>query len=301
MSDRRIVGFIRARRSLAVEDRRDAADHAAARVALDRLAGERLPDVGRVAVPAAASRARRSRWSRRRPATAPLTASTPGFDARNAANRASRAAASDPEVHHDTTSSCFVLFVALVGASPPQAPARARAPRRPRRRGAGAAHAAPPAGRGGPAARAPDRASRTGSPPVTLGSALQVVERVEPDDREAPGGDDEREGRARRVHELALHQRHDRAAHDRHHEAGRAELRRRPEALQGDAVDRREHQRQAERQRDDRDHAGHVRARHREQAQPHGQEGEHREHLGRADAARSPRSSGSARRGRPAG
>ena len=35
---------------LALEDRRDAADHAAARVALHRLAGERLPDVGRVVV-----------------------------------------------------------------------------------------------------------------------------------------------------------------------------------------------------------------------------------------------------------
>src|SRR3954447_11448365 len=60
------------------------------------------------------------------PGTAPLTMSTSGLDARNAANRASRAAASDPEVHHDTTSSFFVLFVALVGALPHAASASAK-------------------------------------------------------------------------------------------------------------------------------------------------------------------------------
>src|SRR4051795_1537219 len=60
------------------------------------------------------------------PGTAPLTMSTPGLDARNAANSASRAAASDPDVHHDTTSSFFVLFVALVGALPHAASASAK-------------------------------------------------------------------------------------------------------------------------------------------------------------------------------
>ena len=109
------------------------------------------------------------------PATAPLTASTPGFDARNAAKRASRAAASDPEVHHDTTSSCFVLVVALVGASPPHAPERQRERRdgRDRREAPAGGHAAPPAGRAGRAGQATDAASRTGSPPITLGSALR--------------------------------------------------------------------------------------------------------------------------------
>ena len=112
---------------------------------------------------------------------------------------------------------------------------------------------------------------------------LEVVERVETDDREAERRDDERERGAGRIHDLALDQRHDRAAHDRHHQSGRAELRRRPKALERDTVDRREHQRQAERQRDDGDHAGHVRTRHRKQAQRNGQEREHREHFGRPD------------------
>ena len=43
-------GVHRRGQTLAVEDRRDAADLAAARVALDRLSGERLPDVRRVTV-----------------------------------------------------------------------------------------------------------------------------------------------------------------------------------------------------------------------------------------------------------
>src|SRR3954465_4374991 len=60
------------------------------------------------------------------PGTAALAMSTAGLDARNAANRASRAAASDPDVHHDTTSSFFVLFVALVGALPHAASASAK-------------------------------------------------------------------------------------------------------------------------------------------------------------------------------
>src|SRR3954451_14720821 len=60
------------------------------------------------------------------PGSAPLTMWTSGLDARNAANRASRAAASDPEVHHDTTSSFFVVFVALVGALPHAASASAK-------------------------------------------------------------------------------------------------------------------------------------------------------------------------------
>src|SRR5215217_7952099 len=55
------------------------------------------------------------------PATAPLIALTPGFDLRKAANKSLRAADSDLEVHHDTTSSCFVLTVALVGKLLPQA------------------------------------------------------------------------------------------------------------------------------------------------------------------------------------
>src|SRR5256885_16100589 len=56
-----------------------------------------------------------SRWSRfasstialepAPPATAPLAALTPGFDWRKTANKSLRAAGSDFEVHHDTTSS----------------------------------------------------------------------------------------------------------------------------------------------------------------------------------------------------
>src|SRR5947209_13550599 len=49
------------------------------------------------------------------PATAPLIALTPGFGRRKAANKSLRAAASDREVHHDTTSSCFVAVAGLVG------------------------------------------------------------------------------------------------------------------------------------------------------------------------------------------
>src|SRR3954466_15569679 len=49
------------------------------------------------------------------PGTAPLTMSTSGLDARNAANRASRAAASDPDVPPDTTPSFFVPFLAPAG------------------------------------------------------------------------------------------------------------------------------------------------------------------------------------------
>jgi hypothetical protein len=48
--DWRIVGFHPRAQVLAVEDRLDAADHAAARIALNRLAVERLPDVRWVAV-----------------------------------------------------------------------------------------------------------------------------------------------------------------------------------------------------------------------------------------------------------
>src|SRR5437764_7507486 len=55
------------------------------------------------------------------PGTAPLIALTPGFDWWKAANKSLRAAASDFEVHHDTTSSCFVLTVALVGELLPHA------------------------------------------------------------------------------------------------------------------------------------------------------------------------------------
>src|SRR4051812_6286406 len=55
------------------------------------------------------------------PATAPLTASTPGLDWRKAANSVSSAAASDPDVHQATTSRDFVLVVALGGWLPPQA------------------------------------------------------------------------------------------------------------------------------------------------------------------------------------
>src|SRR4249919_162143 len=47
------------------------------------------------------------------PATAALIAVTPGFDWRKAANNSFRAADSDLEVHHDTTSSFFVLVAGL--------------------------------------------------------------------------------------------------------------------------------------------------------------------------------------------
>ena len=183
-----------------------------------------------------------------------------------------------------------MLVVALVGASSPHAPDASASSRDGRGRGQAApdGHVAPPAGRAGRTGRGDGRGVADGLPADHARLGPEVVQRVQPDDGEAPGGDDEREGRARRVHELALNQRHDRATDDRHHEAGRPELRRRPEARQGDPVDRREHQRQAERQRDDGDHAGHVRARHREQAQPYGEEGEHRKDAGRADVANHP-------------
>src|SRR3954469_10705234 len=96
------------------------------------------------------------------PGSAPLTMWTSGLDARNAANRASRAAASDPEVHHDTTSSFFVVFVALVGALPHAASASAepatatatvarRRPRMPRPRPAAPVRDGLPEGPRGPA------------------------------------------------------------------------------------------------------------------------------------------------------
>ena len=66
ISELRIVGCILPRRFCAREHRRDAAHHVAARVALHRLAGERLPDVGRVVVLQALRRARPARWSPRR-------------------------------------------------------------------------------------------------------------------------------------------------------------------------------------------------------------------------------------------
>src|SRR5436309_1443938 len=44
-----------------------------------------------------------------------LMALTPGFDWRKVANNSLRAADSDPDVHHDTTSSCLVLVAGLVG------------------------------------------------------------------------------------------------------------------------------------------------------------------------------------------
>src|SRR5450755_2987156 len=53
------------------------------------------------------------------PGTAAFIALTLGFDLRNVANSTRRAAASDPDVHQDTTSSRLVLVVALVGVSPP--------------------------------------------------------------------------------------------------------------------------------------------------------------------------------------
>src|SRR5947209_9260946 len=61
------------------------------------------------------------------PATAPLMALTPGFDWRKVANNSLRAADSDPDVHHDTTSSCLVLVAGLVGDWLPHAPTAAAA------------------------------------------------------------------------------------------------------------------------------------------------------------------------------
>src|SRR3954468_19373274 len=60
-------------------------------------------------------------WDPAPPATAALTVVTSGFVRRKAANKVSRAAASEPEVHHDTTSSRLVDVVALAGAPEPQA------------------------------------------------------------------------------------------------------------------------------------------------------------------------------------
>ena len=83
--------------------------------------------------------------------------------------------------------------------------------------------------------------------------------------------------------------RHDRPADDGHHQSGRAELRCGTEPLESDAVDRREHQGQAEGQRDDGGHPGHVRREHGEDAEHDRQRGEDREDLRRADLPDDPR------------
>ena len=86
-----------------------------------------------------------------------------------------------------------------------------------------------------------------------------------------------------RVEDRALDQRHDRATDDRHHQPGGAEFRRGTQSRERDTVDRREHQRQAEGQRDDGDNAGHVRREHGEDAEQDRKCAEHCEHLRRAD------------------
>src|SRR3954469_9385423 len=125
MSDRRIVGFSLARRfSFSKTD--------ATLRTTPRLAYPWTDLPANVCQPSGGS----PRWRRLAsstmafepapPGTAPLTMSTSGLDARNAATRAARAAATDPEGHPDTTSSCLVLLVALVGASPHAASASAK-------------------------------------------------------------------------------------------------------------------------------------------------------------------------------
>jgi hypothetical protein len=85
----------------AVEDRGDAAHDATARIALDRLAGERLPDIGRVALLQALRELDDGVGAR-----AARDGAVDRVDARvrlvERAEEVSSAFDSDPEVHHDT-------------------------------------------------------------------------------------------------------------------------------------------------------------------------------------------------------
>src|SRR4051812_25609548 len=96
----------------------------------------------------------------------------------------------------------------------------------------------------------------------------QIEQRVGRHERQADRRNDERGGRAHRVHQPALDERQQRAAQDGHDEAGSAELRVLAEPLQGDAVDGREHQRQRRRDAHDGDEAEHVLGEHAREREP---------------------------------
>ena len=267
------------------EDRGDAADHAVARVGLERFAGERLPDVGRVvplqplcqrddrvgagaatdsAVDRVHARIRVTEGGEQDAERLRLgTGGPPGHDLEpTGANRGAGGLVAAARAERQREGQDGDGREAADHGTPPASPV------------AGAGSAGPP--------------SRAAAPAIMLGRAPRSYSAYSPTTaKQAAGTTNEIAGLVASS-ELALHQWHDRAAHDRHYEAGSPELRRRSEPLQSDAVNRREHQGQAEGHRNERDHPGQIRTQHRERAQQHGEEGEHRHHLGGADATDDP-------------